>query len=230
MRKALVLLSGGIDSTTCLAMAVDRYGKENVTALSISYGQKHIKEIECAKAVAEHYGVDHYQKDLSAVFALSECTLLSGRKNMIHQSYGEQLERMGGFGTVSTYVPFRNGLFLACAAAIAISLNVDYIYYGAHADDATGGAYPDCTPEFEKYMAEAIYEGSGKVVEMKAPLIHWNKAGVVKEGLALGAPYKLTTSCYEGREKACGTCGTCIDRKAAFELNNTVDPIEYEVD
>lgn len=97
-------------------------------------------------------------------------------------------------------------------------------YYGAHADDAAGRAYPDCTPEFADYMNKAIFEGSGRTTHLEAPLINLNKAGVVKLGLELKAPYQFTWSCYEGGEKPCGTCGTCIDRAMAFEANGVKDP------
>lgn len=225
MEKAIVLLSGGIDSTTCLAMAVDTFGFENVTALSVQYGQKHSKELECAQKIAEHYKVVHIVKDLSDIFSFSDCSLLKGSdKSIEHSSYAEQLEAIGGEGTVSTYVPFRNGLLLSFAAATAISIGAGVIYYGAHADDAAGRAYPDCTTEFERAMNEAIYEGSGHILKMVAPLMEMNKAKVVKTGLSLGAPYELTWSCYEGDDLPCGTCGTCIDRQAAFDANDIKDP------
>jgi len=225
IEKAIVLLSGGIDSTTCLAMAVDRFGFENVTALSIQYGQKHSKELESAKEIAEYYKVIHIVKDMSDIFSFSDCSLLKGSdKSIEHLSYADQLKAIGGEGTVSTYVPFRNGLLLSFAAATAISIGASVIYYGAHADDAAGRAYPDCTPEFERAMNEAIYEGSGHILKMVAPLMKMNKAGVVKTGLSLGAPYALTWSCYEGDDVPCGTCGTCIDRQAAFDANGIADP------
>lgn len=223
--KAVVLLSGGIDSTTCLAIAVRKYGAENVTALTAYYGQKHARELESAKKVAEFYHVEHAECNLSKVFAFSECPLLNGSKNAIpHKSYSEQLEEKGGSGTVDTYVPFRNGLLLSYAAAVAISIGAGFIYYGAHADDAAGRAYPDCTPEFKWAIDNAIYEGSGHLCAIEAPLLYMNKAEVVKTGLQLGAPYHLTWSCYEGGEKPCGTCGTCLDRKKAFEMNGVADP------
>jgi 7-cyano-7-deazaguanine synthase len=227
--KVVVLLSGGIDSTTCLAMAVDNYGAERVVALSASYGQKHTKELLCASEIANYYKVRHYIQDLSAAFAFSNCSLLTGRENIVHKSYAEQLAEMGGQGTVSTYVPFRNGLFLAFAAAVATSLGAELIYYGAHADDAAGRAYPDCTPQFETAMNRAIYEGSGHQVKLRAPLLNLNKAQVVSTGISLNAPYHLTWSCYEGKEKQCGVCGTCIDRKVAFAANARLDPVPYEV-
>ena len=223
-KRAVVLLSGGIDSTTCLADAVQTYGADKVLALSMYYGQKHEKEIESAKKVAQYYGVDHIIQRISGAFDLSDCTLLQGRGEVAHESYAEQLHEMGGEGTVATYVPFRNGLFLSYAAAIAASIHANVVYYGAHADDAAGRAYPDCTPKFEKAMNAAIYEGTGKIVQMHTPLLNWNKSQVVAYGLKLGAPYHLTWSCYEGGDKPCGTCGTCIDRIKAFEANGVEDP------
>lgn len=223
--KCVVLLSGGVDSTTCLAMAVEKYGKEHVLALTAYYGQKHAKELEAARKVAAFYGVVHQETNLSQAFALSDCPLLQGSTQQIeHESYAEQLAEIGGQGTIATYVPFRNGLFLSYAAAIAISVGASVIYYGAHADDAAGRAYPDCTPEFETAMNTAIYEGSGRTCHLEAPLLAWNKAGVVKEGLRLHVPYELTWSCYEGGDTPCGTCGTCIDRAKAFAANGVKDP------
>lgn len=230
-KKAVVLLSGGLDSTTCLAIAIDKYGADNVLALSNFYGQKHSKEIEGAKKIAEHYGVEHRFADLEQAFALSDCPLLANSSQAIkHESYAKQLADMGGAGTVDTYVPFRNGLFLAYAAAVAISLGAEVIYYGAHADDAAGRAYPDCTPEFAMFMNKAIYEGSGRTCQLQAPLIDKTKKDIVAIGMALDAPYELTWSCYEGGDKPCGTCGTCLDRAAAFKANGIEDPALKEID
>lgn len=225
MKKAVVLLSGGVDSTTCLAIAVKKYGTEKVLALSAFYGQRHKREIESARKVAAFYGVEHKETDLSLAFSMSDCPLLAKSKHDIkHESYAEQLKELGGEGTVDTYVPFRNGLLLSYAAAVAVSVEAGAIYYGAHADDAAGRAYPDCTPEFVDYMNKAIFEGSGRTTHLEAPLINLNKAGVVKLGLELNTPYQFTWSCYEGGEKPCGTCGTCIDRAMAFEANGVKDP------
>jgi len=222
--KALVLLSGGLDSATCLALAVKKYGKENVIALSVSYGQKHTKEIEAAENIADYYGVEKTDLDLSLIFKFSNCSLLSSSDEEIpHESYAQQLEKTDGT-PVSTYVPFRNGLFLSSAAAIAISRECSVIYYGAHSDDAAGSAYPDCSEVFNNAMNTAIYEGSGKQLKIEAPFVGMTKADVVKMGLELSVPYQLTWSCYEGGDKPCGKCGTCIDRAKAFELNNITDP------
>ena len=222
--KAVVLLSGGIDSTTCVAMAVNDYGAENVKALCLSYGQKHSKELESARKVAKHYGIQLIEESVDC-FKFSNCSLLEGREDIDHESYAEQLAKLGGEGTVSTYVPFRNGILLSIAAAYAYSIDADLVYYGAHADDAAGRAYPDCTPEFVNSMNEAVFWGTGKKVKVIAPLLMMNKAEVVKTGLGLNAPYELTWSCYEGGDKPCGKCGTCIDRIKAFELNGVIDPL-----
>lgn len=222
--KALVLFSGGVDSTTCLGLAIDKYGKENVIALSVSYGQKHTKEIECSRKIAEYYGVEHIYLDLAKIFEYSDCSLLEHSDREIpKESYAEQIEKGDG-KPVSTYVPFRNGLFLSSAASIALSKDCEVIYYGAHSDDAAGNAYPDCSDAFNKAMGDAIYIGSGNQLRIEAPFVNMTKAEVVKTGLALKVPYELTWSCYEGKERPCGVCGTCIDRAKAFELNGVKDP------
>lgn len=222
--KALVLFSGGLDSTTCLALAIEKYGADAVLALSVSYGQKHTKEIEAARAVAKHYGVKLQTLDLAEIFADSDCSLLKGSTQEVpKESYAEQLAETDG-KPVSTYVPFRNGLFLSSAASIALSHGCEVIYYGAHADDAAGNAYPDCSQEFNDAINTAIYLGSGKQLRVEAPFVGKTKADVVAEGLRLHAPYELTWSCYEGGEKPCGLCGTCRDRAAAFAANGVKDP------
>lgn len=225
MKNALVLTSGGVDSTTALALAIDKYGKDHVLALSISYGQKHSKEIEAAKAVAQHYGIEQLFLDLGLIFQYSNCSLLQqSTEDIPEESYAEQIEKTGGETPVSTYVPFRNGLFLSAAASIALSRDCEVIYYGAHADDAAGFAYPDCSPVFNNAMNTAIYEGSGHQLRIEAPFVSKNKSDIVALGLRLNVPYELTWSCYEGGNKPCGKCGTCIDRAAAFAANSVTDP------
>lgn len=223
--KALVLFSGGLDSSTCLGIAVSKYGKENVIALSVSYGQKHSKEMESAAVVADYYGVEKIDLDLAKIFQFSDCTLLKGSEGEIpHGDYAQQLEQTDG-KPVSTYVPFRNGLFLSCAASVALSRECSVIYYGAHSDDAAGSAYPDCSEVFNNAMNTAIFEGSGRQLKIEAPFVGMTKADVVKLGLELGVPFELTWSCYEGNDKPCGRCGTCIDRKKAFDINGVTDPL-----
>ena len=224
-KEAVVLLSGGIDSTTCLTLAVSQFGADKVLALTTFYGQKHQRELEAAAAVCNHYKVEQKVCNLSDAFSFSNCSLLQqSTKQIAHESYAEQLQELGGAGTVETYVPFRNGLFLSFAAAIAVSTGASVIYYGAHADDAAGRAYPDCTPEFSSAMGTAIYEGSGRTCRLEAPFINCTKAEIVSRGLVLAAPYELTWSCYEGGDQPCGTCGTCRDRAKAFAANGVADP------
>ncbi len=228
--KAMVLFSGGIDSTTCLGLAVKKYGKENVIALSISYGQKHSCETEAACKIAEYYGVERVTLDLSLIFKYSDCSLLSGsEKEIPHESYAQQLEKTDG-APVSTYVPFRNGLFLSSAASMALSKGCSVIYYGAHADDSAGNAYPDCSSVFNNAMNTAIYEGSGRQLKIEAPFVGMSKGEVVKTGLELNVPYEMTWSCYEGKDKPCGKCGTCLDRQNAFRLNGIDDPALKEIE
>lgn len=228
--KALVLSSGGVDSTTCVALAVDRHGEENVITASLYYGQKHDKELECARRIAEYYGVRHIEEDISNImkYAGSVCTLVKGGGEISHESYAKQIEKNG---RVSTYVPFRNGLLLSIAASYADSLFPDedvLIYYGAHADDAAGEAYADCSPEFVNAMNNAINIGTYGRIIVLSPFVHLHKSDIVKIGLQLKVPYDFTWSCYEGGEYACGKCATCLDRKKAFELAGSVDPISYE--
>lgn len=229
MKKALVLNSGGVDSTTCVSLAIKDVGEENVTTVSVFYGQKHSKELECAAKVSDYYGLPHRVIDLSKTGIMddSNCPLLSQSTEEIPEhSYVEQIAE-NGEGMVTTYVPFRNGLLLSSVAAMAMALypedEVD-IYLGAHADDAAGNAYADCSQEFTDAMNSAISIGTYGKVKLKAPLVNMNKAQVVKTGLELGTPYELTWSCYKGGEKPCGKCGTCIDRAAAFEINGVKDP------
>ena len=219
-KKALVLFSGGVDSTTALAMAVKKYGADKTAALSISYGQKHSKEIEAARKIADYYGTELLELDLSKMFEYSSCSLLKQNEDadIPKESYEEQLKDTDG-EPVSTYVPFRNGLFLASAASIALSLEAEIIYYGAHSDDAAGSAYPDCSKVFNDAMNTAIYEGSGHKIKILAPFVELNKKQVVAEGVKLGVPYEMTWSCYEGGDEPCGECGTCRDRREAFLAN-----------
>ncbi|MEE1212382.1 MAG: 7-cyano-7-deazaguanine synthase QueC [Treponema sp.] len=228
MKKAVVLSSGGLDSTTCMALAVRDYGKKNVVSVSIFYGQKHKKELECARAVSRYYDIPHYEFDLSSIMAYSNCSLLEGSTQQIeHKSYSEQVEKNAD-GRVNTYVPFRNGLMLSVCASLAQGLFEDEecdIIIGVHSDDAAGNAYADCSVEFVDTMSRGISIGTYGKVKVLAPFYKNNKAGIVKKGLELGAPYNLTWSCYEGGDRPCGECGTCRDRAAAFAANGAEDPI-----
>lgn len=226
--KAIVLSSGGVDSTTCLGVAIRNHYKDNVVSMSCSYGQKHIKELEAARKIAEFYGIEHYEFDLSEIMKYSNCALLQNSDQDIkHEDYAKQVAE----GKVNTYVPFRNGLMLSCAATLAMSLFPEdhvYIYIGAHADDAAGNAYADCSMDFVDSMNKAIHRGTYNQVSIRAPFVDKNKAQVVATGVKLKVPYALTWSCYEGDDVQCGTCGTCIDRRKAFEANGVIDPVPYK--
>lgn len=223
--KKVVLLSGGIDSSTCLAVALQDCDPSDVLAVNVFYGQKHEREMRSAQKIAQFYGVELLDIDLSMIFSKSNCSLLTRSNNDIPEGdYASQQKENPG-KPVSTYVPFRNGLMLSAVASIAVSVGASEIYYGAHADDSAGNAYPDCSVEFTEYMNNAIYSGTGGQVNIIAPFVNVNKADVVRTGLKLGVPYELTWSCYNGGERPCGKCGTCIDRQKAFEANGVKDPV-----
>jgi 7-cyano-7-deazaguanine synthase len=220
--RSVVLLSGGIDSTTCLAMAVAAAGSDEVLALSASYGQKHSAELDHAGAVAAHYGVAHRVIDIPRLFAPATSTLIQGGTANPAVAYEELDERVS-----PAYVPFRNGVFLSMATAVAIEVGADSVYFGAHSEDASRWAYPDCTPEFIGSMASAMFIGSYMKVRLVSPLQWATKADVIRAGLALSVPYHLTMSCYNGVEPACGVCPTCRSRRNAFRANGIEDPVAY---
>ena len=222
--KAVVLLSGGADSTTCLAMAVKEYGRENVKALSLFYGQKHKVELDCAKEIAQYYGIEHEILQLPNVFAGAGSTLVDSDKPNPEVTY-EELAKSSGVSP--TYVPFRNGNLISVATAMALRDGAEAIYYGPHSEDARAWAYPDCTAEFNGAMANAIYVGTYHKVRLITPLQWMTKAEVIKKAHDIGAPMWLTHSCYNGERPACGKCPTCIGRIEAFKSIGLVDPIEY---
>ncbi len=225
--KAIVLSSGGLDSTTCLALAVKKLGAENVSALSIFYGQRHERELQSARAVAEFYNVTRYELDAAEIFKLSNSALLNtSNASLEKNSYAEQIKKNRS-QKIATYVPFRNGLFLSIAASFADSLYEEEpveIYIGVHSDDAGSDAYADCRADFIASMSAAIRIGTYEKNKLVAPFLCQKKSDVVKAGLELGAPYHLTWSCYERGDKPCGQCATCLDRAKAFALNGIADP------
>lgn len=224
--KSIVLLSGGLDSATCLALALEGTTNDNVLAVNMYYGQKHEKEIQAARDVAKFYGVELMELDLSSIFSKSDCSLLkSSGKAVPTGSYAEQQKDSNG-KPVSTYVPFRNGLMLSAAASIAVSIGAGVVYYGAHSDDVAGNAYPDCSPEFVDAINQAVSIGTGFQCRIIAPFAKATKADIVRYGLEHNVPYELTWSCYNGGDKPCGKCGTCIDRAKAFEQNGVSDPYD----
>ena len=225
--KAVVLSSGGLDSTTCLVMAFKKLGAENVSALSIFYGQRHERELESARAVAKFYNVTHYELDAAEIFKNSHSALLNtSTESLEKSSYAAQIKKNKS-PRIATYVPFRNGLMISMAASFADGLYEDdsvELYIGVHSDDAAGDAYADCSAPFIASMRAAIRIGTYEKISLVAPFLCQKKSDVVKVGLELNAPYHLTWSCYERGDKPCGQCATCIDRAKAFELNGVKDP------
>lgn len=191
--KSLVLLSGGIDSTVALA-----HTKAEL-ALSVDYGQTHRRELDAARAIAKHYGVEHHQVDISA--ALDIPCALTGR-GIIPERHTERPD--------ATFVPGRNLFLIGVATAWANAWGYGAVVFGANADDANG--YPDCRPAFVERLGNATQIGYG--VALWAPLVRMTKAQIIKHGRELGAPLDLTWSCYRGGDTQCGRCGACEANRA----------------
>ncbi len=220
MPRAYVLLSGGIDSSACLAVANERHDGM-VCAVSITYGQRHKNEIEHACEVVRHFQLAFIHKDLTGLIGTGGLT----DESLVipHKSYAELPE-----GVSPTYVPFRNGLFLSLIASIASAdPEAVAIYYGAHAEDAERDAYPDCSVKFIKAMARAIDIGTYGRIKLLVPFARSTKAQVIRVGETLEVPWALTWSCYEGGEYHCGSCPTCLARREAFLIAGVEDPTEY---
>lgn len=212
----LVLFSGGVDSTTCLAIAKNK--DKDVIAISFDYGQRHREpEINAACEIAKYYKVEQKIIDLKNIFKDGNSSLTDLEKEVSHGDYNDQIEN----GESNTEVEFRNGVFISIMASLAMQYGADEIYFGAHMDDR-GAIYPDCSPEFVESMKNAVKIGTSNKVELVVPFLNSTKTDIVKEGISLGVPYEMTYSCYEGTIPPCGVCGTCIDRKKAF-LNNGLD-------
>ena len=221
MRKAVVLLSGGLDSTVTLAIALDE-GKD-VTAISFRYGQRHTKELKSAEAVCNHYGVGH---------SIIDIDLSSFRSALTDKAFDIPSDREGRLEEQIpiTYVPARNIIFLSIAAGLCESIGADSIYIGANAVDYSG--YPDCRPEFFRSFREMLAKGTktgvdGSAIEVMTPIIDLTKADIVRMGKELNAPLELTWSCYNGGERACGHCDSCRLRIRGFEEAGYRDEIEY---
>lgn len=226
--KALVVLSGGLDSTVCLSVAAHKH--DEVEAISFDYGQKHTAELEHAAMVAKYFNARHQVVQLPRVFAGTTSTLVAANNIDNPRMSYEEIDEVVGENVSPTYVPYRNGNLLSMAAAQALVVGADYLYAGMHAEDAANWAYPDCTPEFLGAMANAIYIGTYRKVRLITPLQWLDKAGVVSLGIEYNAPFHLTLSCYDGVEPACGTCPTCVGRIRAFQSLGLMDPIQYAID
>lgn len=224
IEKAFVLLSGGIDSTTCLHLAMR--DAKSVEAVSINYGQRHLKEVAHARRLCDSLGVGHHLLDLASIIPKTMLTCSSIEVPNISYSDIE--------GVSPTYVPFRNGLMLSALTSYAAG-RYDMekasgewaIYFGAHAEDAANWAYPDCTVEFTGAMANAIYIGTYRRVRLITPLQFMTKAGVITIGQRAGVDWSKTWSCYKGGTKHCGVCPTCRSRREAFIEAGVDDPTVY---
>ena len=225
MVNAVVLLSGGLDSTTTLAQAIA--DGCNVTALSFRYGQRHTKELVSAANVAKFFNVKHVIVDIDLSMFRSALTRpeIDVPENRDESQMGQDIP--------VTYVPARNIIFLSIAAGLCESIDADRIYIGANAVDYSG--YPDCRPEFFEAYENMINKGTkagveGHPIKIITPILHATKADIVTLGKKLGAPLELSWSCYNGGEKACGHCDSCRLRLKGFKEAGYRDEIEYEHD
>lgn len=221
--RAVVILSGGMDSATVLGKVIQEYGSSSVHALNFDYGSKHNSaERTCARGLVAHFGLstDQYKEvDLPFIKDLFRSKLLQGQGVIPHGHYADEIMR-------DTVVPFRNGIMLSIAVGYAESMGAQAVYIGNHAGDHP--IYPDCRPEFIQAIDAAARAGTYADVSVVSPFVNYTKADIVREGAKLGVPYELTYSCYEGRKAHCGRCGTCVERKEAFALAGVVDPTEYK--
>lgn len=216
--KALVILSGGLDSTTALYWAKSKYNE--VEALTFYYGSKHNdKEYRYAYIQCKNLNIKLTKINLDFINNHFKSDLLQSGGEIPDGYYNEENMK-------STVVPFRNGIMLSVATGFAESIGCDVIILGNHSGDHN--IYPDCRPEFIKGIKEAIYQGTEKHIEVVSPFCNMSKTEIIKIGAKLGVDFSLTYSCYKGNEKHCGKCGTCQERKESFEKAGIIDPTEYE--
>lgn len=216
--KTVVVLSGGLDSTVLLHKVLAE--GDLALALSIRYGQRHIREVDHAYAAASRLGIPHYTLDLTMLAPAFAGSALTSRDVAVpHGHYAHESMK-------ATVVPNRNMLFLAAAGAFAISHKAERLAYGAHAGDHA--IYPDCRPEFVGAMRVAFTLADWHPLELYAPFINMMKTDIVREGARLGVPMEMTWSCYEGGDAHCGRCGTCVERIEAFTLSGVPDKTVYK--
>jgi 7-cyano-7-deazaguanine synthase len=221
--KAVVILSGGLDSTTCMGIA--KAQGYDLYPITFDYGQRHRMELENAKKVAEFYGVADRHKVIQLGF------LRDFGGSALTDDAIDVPREMDETVIPVTYVPGRNLLFLSIATSYAEVTGADAIYIGVNALDYSG--YPDCRPEFIAKVEDVIRYATkvgaeGKSIRIETPLIHWTKADIIQEGMRLNVPYALTTSCYNGEEEACGECDSCRLRLKGFADAGLTDPIPYK--
>jgi len=216
--KTVILLSGGLDSSV-LASHEAEAGRA-VAALSFDYGARHnAREIPAARALADKLGVRFELVDLGFVGRLFDSDLLESGGEVPDGHYTDESMKR-------TVVPFRNAILLAVATGFAESLGAEAVALAAHAGDHT--IYPDCRPRFMEAMGEAMRAGTYAGIRLHCPFLELDKAALVRRGAELGVDFAATWSCYKGRERHCGTCGTCVERREAFQLAGVPDPTFYE--
>lgn len=224
MRRAVVLLSGGLDSTTCMGVAI-REGYE-VFPISFFYNQRHNTELESARAVAAYYQIP---ADRHLIVDLGRSIRGSALTGDTEVPLGRPVEEMGRDIPV-TYVPSRNIIFLAHAASYAEAIGAGAIYIGVNSLDYSG--YPDCRPEFVDAFQQVLNVGTkpgteGRAVKVKAPLLRLPKSEIVRLGVEVGAPLQYSYSCYSGSRPSCGQCDACLLRLRGFREAGMKDPIPY---
>jgi 7-cyano-7-deazaguanine synthase len=220
-KKAVLIGSGGIDSTTLLYKLInDGYSPVVLTFL---YGQKHNKEIEFVKNTCSILKIKNITVDISGIKDLIKGSALTDSDVQIP----EVPETTEFYDTLkTTIVPNRNSIFLTLAVAYAQSTGCDHIFFGAHFSDR--GVYPDCRKEFvESFQYSQILSNDNKNLRIHAPFVDLDKADIVKLGHELKVPFKNTWSCYKGEEKHCGVCSSCRERKRAFTQAKIIDPTIY---
>ena len=215
--KAVVIYSGGMDSFTILNRAI-KEGFE-VYALTFDYGQKHKKEIRYAESVCQELGISHRIIDITAINQLLQSSSLTSDKEIPEGHYEAANMK-------STVVPNRNMILLSLAIGYAVDIDANRVYYGAHSGDHA--IYPDCRPDFVHAMNRVAKLANYEPVDIVTPYLNGDKIEILADGLKMGLDYGKTWTCYNGREKACGKCGSCVERLEAFDKNGAVDPLEYE--
>jgi 7-cyano-7-deazaguanine synthase len=220
--KAVVALSGGMDSTVCAALCMREYGAADTAALHVSYGQRtEARERRAFQAICDRFGVRTRLVFRTPFFRAIGGSALTDEQISVPEAPPEI-----GTEIPVTYVPFRNAHFLSAATSWAEVLGAQRIYIGAVQQDSSG--YPDCRPEFYRAFNEAIRTGTKEGnIRIETPLIGMRKAEIVKLGLELGAPFDLTWSCYSREDQACGRCDSCVLRLRAFAVAGVHDPISY---
>jgi len=225
--NAVVLLSGGMDSCVCTAIARERQGAENIALLHVSYGQRtEAREARAFREIADFYGVEQrLMVKLEHFRAIGGSALTDANIAVPENGLGEAGLHVSAIPV--TYVPFRNTHFLSVAVSWAEATGAGAVYIGAVAEDGSG--YPDCRPEYYKVFQDLIRVGTRPEtkIEMVTPVIAMKKKEIIRKGLDLGAPLHLTWSCYQNEEEACGACDSCLLRLRAFAEAGAPDPIAY---